>query len=94
MLRVGTGEGHAIALEVWALPAEGFARFVEKIPSPLGLATVKLADGTTPKGFAVEMAGLTNAVDISRHGGWRAYLDARTSQLSERVAPKSGTSVS
>ncbi len=94
LMRVAPGDGHEIALEVWALPPEGFARFVEKIPSPLGLATIKLADGTAPKGFAVEMAGLTNAAEISRFGGWRAYLEARGSQASARVVPNSGTSVS
>ena len=92
LMRVAPGDGHAIALEVWALPPESFARFVDKIPSPLGLATLKLADGTTPKGFAVEMAGLTNAVEISRFGGWRAYLEARSTQVPPM--PNVGTSVS
>jgi allophanate hydrolase len=95
LLRVAHDDGHAIDLEVWALPAEGFARFVAGIPSPLGLATLNLDDGTRPKGFAVEMAGLGQAIEISRFGGWRSYLAARADQASGMAtAPKSGTSVS
>ena len=95
LLRVAPEDGHEIELEVWALPAEGFARFVAAIPSPLGLATLHLADGTRPKGFAVEMAGLAQAMDISRYGGWRGYLASRVDQASGMaMVPNSGTSVS
>ncbi len=74
LLRVAAGAGHAIAAEVWALPAEGFARFVAAIPAPLCIGTVRLEDGTTPKGFLVEPEGLHGAEEISRFGGWRAFL--------------------
>jgi allophanate hydrolase len=74
LLRIGEGEGAAIQTEVWALPPEGFGRFVAGIPAPLGIGTVKLADGTAPKGFLVEPEGLKGAEDISHHGGWRAYV--------------------
>ena len=95
LLRVAPDDGHAIELEVWALPPEGFARFVTGIPSPLGIATLNLGDGTRPKGFAVEMAGLAQAIEISRFGGWRGYLAARADQTSGiAMVPKSGTSVS
>jgi allophanate hydrolase len=73
LLRVGVG-GHAIAVEVWRLPAEGFASFVAAIPAPLCVGTVRLADGTQAKGFLVEPAGLEGAEDISGFGGWRAYM--------------------
>lgn len=75
MLRVGAGGG-SIEAEVWALPAEGFGGFVAAIPAPLCVGTVLLADGTTPKGFLVEPEGLAGADDITRFGGWRAYLAA------------------
>lgn len=78
LLRVGDGEGAAIQAEVWALPADGFGRFVASIPAPLCIGTVRLADGTTPKGFLVEPAGLAGADDISRLGGWRAYIASLT----------------
>ncbi len=74
LVRVAPGEGAAIALEVWRLPAEGFAAFVAAIPAPLGLGTVRLADGTTPKGFLCESAGLAGARDITPFGGWRAFV--------------------
>ena len=75
LLRVAPGEGAAIAAEVWALPAEGFARFVAAIPAPLCIGTLLLEDGSTPKGFLVEPEGLAGAEDITRFGGWRAFLD-------------------
>jgi allophanate hydrolase len=74
LLRVADGTGAPVPTEVWALPPEGFGRFVQGIPSPLGIGTLRLADGTTPKGFLVEPEGLTGAEDISRFGGWRAYI--------------------
>ncbi len=74
LLRVA--EGGAIATEVWALPEAGFARFVASVPAPLCIGTLRLADGTRPKGFLVEPAGLEGAEDITRFGGWRAFLSA------------------
>ncbi len=73
LLRVAEG-GAAIATEVWSLPAEGFGRFVAGIPAPLCIGTLLLADGSSPKGFLVEPAGLTGAEDITRFGGWRGFL--------------------
>ena len=35
---------------------------------------MRLADGSRPKGFIVEAEGIAGAEDISRFGGWRAYL--------------------
>jgi allophanate hydrolase len=77
LLRVAPGAGQVIAAEVWALPPDGFGRFVAAIPSPLCIGTLLLVDGTTPKGFLVEPEGLAGAEDISRFGGWRAFLDAQ-----------------
>ncbi|UMY19864.1 allophanate hydrolase [Methylobacterium organophilum] len=74
LLRVGDGAGAAIETEVWALPPAGFGRFVAGIPAPLGIGTVRLADGTAPKGFLVEAEGVTGAADITESGGWRAFL--------------------
>lgn len=74
LIRVAPGTGHAIATEVWALAPDAFGRFVAGIPSPLAIGTLSLADGTVPKGFLAEAAGLAGARDISGHGGWRAYL--------------------
>ena len=67
-------DGGAISAEVWALPADGFGRFVAGIPAPLGIGTIELSDGTTAKGFLCESAGLDGATDITAKGGWRAFL--------------------
>ena len=74
LLRVAPGTGAAIATEVWALPDVGFGRFVSRIPAPLGIGTLLLADGSRPKGFLVEPEGLQGAEDITCFGGWRAFL--------------------
>ena len=66
--------GAAIALEVWALPLAAFGAFMSGIPRPLGIGTVRLADGGDVKGFLCESAGLAGAEDITAHGGWRNYL--------------------
>jgi allophanate hydrolase len=76
MLRVGKGEGTSIAVEVWALPTEGFGRFMDAVPSPLSIGTIALADGRAVKGFLVEAAATVGARDISSFGGWRAFLTA------------------
>jgi allophanate hydrolase len=74
MLRVAPGKGHAIELEIWALPPAAFGGFVAAIPPPLGIGTIRLADGRSVKGFIVEAAGVDGARDISSFGGWRAYM--------------------
>jgi allophanate hydrolase len=76
LLRVADGEGAAIEVEVWSLDAAGFGRFVAHIPPPLGIGTLRLADGSTPKGFLVEPQGIVGAEDITSYGGWRRYMAA------------------
>ncbi len=84
MLRVAEGTGSSIACEVWALPAGSLGKFVAAIPSPLGIGTLSLADGTNPKGFLVEAEGVKSAPDISGAGGWRNYV----SKEAGKPAPK------
>ncbi|SDT18226.1 allophanate hydrolase [Bradyrhizobium canariense] len=74
MLRVEAGTGASIELEVWALPAAAFGKFVAAIPPPLSIGTVRLADGRGLKGFIVEPADIDGARDISSFGGWRAFM--------------------
>ncbi|MDB5652975.1 MAG: allophanate hydrolase [Tardiphaga sp.] len=73
LLRVEAGSGSAIAVEVWALSAASFGKFVAAIPSPLSIGTLQLADGSGVKGFLVEAEAIHGARDISEFGGWRAY---------------------
>jgi allophanate hydrolase len=77
LLRVGEGAGAAIKAEVWTLDRAGFGAFVAKIPAPLGIGTILLKDGDSVKGFLVESEAVKSADDVSRFGGWRAYLGAR-----------------
>jgi allophanate hydrolase len=74
MLRVATGAGSSIALEIWALSAAAFGKFVAAIPPPLSIGTVRLADGRGIKGFIVEPADISGARDISAFGGWRRFM--------------------
>jgi allophanate hydrolase len=74
LLRVAQGQGSAIAVEIWALRAEGFGQFVAAIPPPMSIGTLRLADGRTVKGFLVEADAVSGAADISSSGGWRNYL--------------------
>ena len=81
LARVRAGEtGFAIALEVYDMPLAALGSFLALIPSPLGLGSVQLADGSWVKGFICEGAALDpagGARDISAFGGWRAYLAAQ-----------------
>jgi allophanate hydrolase len=69
----GRGAG-AIEVEVWEMEEAAFGTFVALIPSPLGIGTLKLADGSQVKGFICEPYGLDGATDITSFGGWRAWL--------------------
>ena len=66
--------GPGIEVEVWGMPAQNLGSFLALIPSPLGLGSLTLDDGTTATGFICEPAGLAGAKEITHLGGWRAYL--------------------
>jgi allophanate hydrolase len=74
MLRVDAAAGTSIKLELWALSAASFGKFVAAIPPPLSIGTIRLADGRGAKGFIVEPAAVAGARDISSFGGWRAFV--------------------
>jgi allophanate hydrolase len=74
MLRVATATGSSIDVEIWALSAAAFGKFVAAIPPPLSIGTVRLADGRGVKGFIVEPADISGARDISAFGSWRAFM--------------------
>ncbi|GAA6157601.1 allophanate hydrolase [Pyruvatibacter sp. HU-CL02332] len=66
--------GVAIEVEVWLLSDEAFGSFTAEVPAPLAIGNVELADGRWVKGFVCEPWALVDADDISKFGGWRAYL--------------------
>jgi allophanate hydrolase len=76
LVRVGEG-GASIVVEVWELTAEAFGLFVSKIPAPLGVGMLSLIDGGQTQGFLCEAHAVKGALDITRFGGWRAYLQRR-----------------
>ncbi len=76
MVRVAD-DGAAIAGEIWRLPAESIGALLASIPQPLGLGDVVLSDGRRLKGFLCEAVATAQAEDITRFGGWRAWLAAQ-----------------
>jgi allophanate hydrolase len=73
LIRVAAG-GAALEVEVWQMPIEAFGSFVAAIPSPLGIGSLELEDGTHVKGFTCEEFAVAAARDISAFGSWRKYL--------------------
>lgn len=69
--------GPGIEVEIWAIPKTEFGSFVAEIPPPLGIGTAKLIDGRHVKCFIAEPYALTTATDITKFGGWRAYMASR-----------------
>jgi allophanate hydrolase len=69
--------GPGLEVEVWALPADAFGRFVAAIPAPLGIGKVTLDDGTAASGFLCEAHAVSGAEEITAFGGWRRFLEAR-----------------
>jgi len=80
--RVLDGSGHAIEVEVWALPVDSFGSFMKLVSSPLGIGTLRLSDGTDVKGFICEPFALATATDISHFNGWRNFLATGKGQAS------------
>jgi allophanate hydrolase len=75
LIRVNkNGQGVAIEVEVWELPARELGGFVANIPAPLGIGTITLTNGETVQGFLCESYAIDNAKDISHFGGWRNYM--------------------
>ena len=68
--------GAAIDVEIWALPLASVGAFLAGIPSPLCLGSVTMEDGTSATGFLCEQIATEDAEDITRFGGWRAFLQS------------------
>jgi allophanate hydrolase len=77
LVRVDGRAGASIEVEVWELGEAAFGSFVAAVPPPLAIGTLLLEDGTAVKGFLCEAHAAAGADDISRYGGWRAYLAGR-----------------
>jgi allophanate hydrolase len=66
--------GVALEGEVWSLPDDQVGAFFARVPQPLCLGSLELADGSWVKGFLAEAVACEAAEDISRYGGWRGWL--------------------
>jgi allophanate hydrolase len=77
LIHCGPG-GQAIELEVYELDIADFGSFVAEVPAPLAIGSVVLDGGSTVRGFVAEPRALEGAIDITAHGGWRAYLAQRS----------------
>ena len=67
--------GVSIGAEIWRLPIASVGSFLRDIPSPLGLGSVFLQDGSCVTGFiAAEGAVDGESRDVSEFGDWRAFL--------------------
>jgi allophanate hydrolase len=71
--RVDAGGG-TVEMEIWELPPVAFAEFVAAVPNPLAIGPVLLEDGMSVPGFLCEPVALSDAPDITVHGGWLHYL--------------------
>ena len=67
-------DGVSVEGEIWRVPIDAVGALLARIPSPLGLGDITLADGRKVKGFLCEAAAVEGAEDISACGGWRGYL--------------------
>jgi allophanate hydrolase len=70
------GAGASIAGELWTLPPAGLASLLAELPRPMALGRVTLEDGREVVGFLCEPAALDAAQEITRFGGWSAFLRA------------------
>ncbi len=77
LLREPGFAGPGIAAEVWELDPAGFGRFVAGIPAPLGIGRIALVGGEQASGFLCEAHAVAGAEDVTRFGGWRAFVAAR-----------------
>ena len=76
MVRVASG-GVSVAVEVWAVPAEGLASILLKEPPGLCIGKVSLLSGAETLGVVAEPILCEGQREITEFGGWRAYCAGR-----------------
>ena len=77
MVRVTDGTGVKVAVEVWSVPAAGLAGILLNEPAGLSIGKVQLNDGSIVLGVLGEPALVEGHREITRYGGWRAYVAAQ-----------------
>ena len=76
MVRAPSG-GASLAAELHAVPRAGFAAVVEGEAEGLCVGRVPLDDGTASLGVLIEPRMTEGMAEITAHGGWRAYVEAK-----------------
>ncbi len=78
---VAGGNG-SFYVELYAMNAADFGKFVAQIPAPLGIGKIKLSDGRLISGFIGDTSILEDSTrlatkDISELGDWRKYTKSK-----------------
>ena len=73
MIRVAEG-GRSIAVEVWAVPADGVCQVLLQEPPGLSIGKVMLADDEVVLGVLGEPILCEGQPEITEWGGWRSYV--------------------
>jgi len=69
--------GVAISLELWQVPMAGLVTILLQEPPGLCIGRVELANGEWVLGVLGEAILCNSGHEITRWGGWRAYLAAK-----------------
>jgi gamma-glutamylcyclotransferase (GGCT)/AIG2-like uncharacterized protein YtfP len=76
MIRVNE-HGAGIAVEVWQVDPGGLVQILEQEPPGLTIGRLSLDNGSEVFGVLAEPYLVEGQVEITQHGGWRAYLKNR-----------------
>jgi len=85
MMRVVDG-GTQVALEIWELPAAAIATILAQEPAGLCIGRINLSDGSSLLGVLGESYLCDTGLEITQHGGWRAYMATKDA----RATPERG----
>ncbi len=66
--------GQGIEVEVYGVTPTHLGTFMTLVGPPLAIGNVELSDGRWVKGFVCEPSALDGSLEITEHGGWRAWL--------------------
>jgi allophanate hydrolase len=67
-------DGASLIGERWTISPAGLGRFLAQLPAPMSLGSIVLDDGEQAVGFYCDPVTAAAATDITKYGGWRAYL--------------------
>jgi allophanate hydrolase len=78
LARVGFEGGAPVEGEVWLISEGALGRFLASLPAPMTLGRVELSDGRWAVGFGCTQEAASAGEDITKYGGWRAWLSSRS----------------